>query len=55
MPEKTDISSKEFKEAMKIHFDSILAILDCQKDLKEHKIVMTEYAISILQKSLKTE
>ena len=51
--EKMDISSKEFQDAMKLHCDSILNILNCQKDLKECSVPMTKYAISILEKSLK--
>lgn len=51
----TDISSKEFQDAMKRYFDSILVILQCQEVLGKFGIPMTEYAISILQKSLKTE
>lgn len=53
MTKQTDVSSKEFQEATKIHFDSILAIIKCQQDLGQFGIPLTEYAISILQKSLK--
>lgn len=55
MPEEIDISSKEFQDAMKLHFDSILAIIDSQKVLGKFGIPMTKYVISILEKSLKTE
>lgn len=55
MSDKKDINSKEHQEAIKLHFDSILAILQCQEVLGKFAIPMTEYAISILEKSLKNK
>ena len=55
MENNTDISSKEFKEATKLHLDSILAIIQCQEALGEFGIAMNKYAISILEKLLKNQ
>lgn len=54
MSEQIDISSKEFQDAMKVYFESIINILDCHEKFKEYGI-KTDYAAHIIQKSLKTE